>query len=330
MKSHPILTHSIAALLLLAPVAAQAAAKTLSGAPTSWFTGPWSPVGLPGTGDNVIIASTSAAIDIRGSAFTGNMTEIEDMAFSNTVDLVLSNQSTSVNMTLILNGTRGAGVPLIATTTNFLTTIPGINTAATPRSLILQLKASGDISVASNVLAIGAAITETGGARSLNKTGLGTLTLSGNSTFAGGLTHTAGILRASTSAGALGLGTLTLTGAELQLANTTALAFNRPTIVTGNTQITSDTLAAGAGVVHTLGTLSIGAQALTIAPGALATGATSGVAFGATTLTGAATFSVSTNAVLTLGVTDVGANLLTTTALHCPCRCRFAAPDCPR
>ena len=130
MKSHPILTHSIAALLLLEPVAVQAAAKTLSGAPTSWFTGPWSPVGLPGTGDNVIIASTSAAIDIRGSAFPGNMTEIQDMVFSNTVDLTLSNQSTGSNMTLILNGTRGAGVPLIATTTNFLTSITGINQEA--------------------------------------------------------------------------------------------------------------------------------------------------------------------------------------------------------
>ena len=239
MKNASILSRSIATLLALTPAGLYGAADTLTGNGAAVATGvswaapvlpsAWSLVtGLPGVGDNAIIAATGF-VDIRGSAAVfgaTHSTEIQDLTFNSTADVNLSNQSTSQNMTLILNGGRGVGVPLISTVGNFAYTIAGINTAATPRTLTLQLKASGDINVGTNTLTIGSAIGEVG-AQSLNKTGAGTLVLSGASTFTGGLTHTAGILRATGNAGALGLGTLTLTGAELQLTNDTALAFNR-------------------------------------------------------------------------------------------------------
>ncbi len=331
MKTNAILTRGIATLFALAPFAAHGAADTLTGtggatqpgvswAPTTaagGTIGVWSLGAIPGAGDNAIIAATGL-IDVRGSAAAFNpsatvgTTEIQDLTFNSTAAVTLNNNTTSRDMVLILNGGRGAGVPLISTIGDFAYTIQGAGSnGTTPRPLRLQLNASGGIDVTANALSISAVITESGGARSLSKTGAGRLVLSGANTFTGGIALSAGILRATGNAGALGTGTLTLAGGELQLANDAATAFNRNTVVTANAQITSDRAAAGAGVTHTLGTLAIGAQTLTIAPGALSTSGTAGVTFGATTLSGAAIFSVATGAALTLGATDVGANPLT-------------------
>jgi autotransporter-associated beta strand protein len=153
-----------------------------------------------------------------------------------------------------------------------------------------------------------------GAATSLAKTGTGTLVLSGANTFTGALTLNAGILRATTSVSALGTGvaTLTLAGGELQLANDTALNFARNATITASTQITSDRLTAGAGVTHTLGTLSMGAQTLTVAAGSNVTSGIAGVTFGNTTLTGSATINTGAGAVTTIaGTVTMGANGLT-------------------
>ncbi len=324
---HPRPTSALALILTFAPLVLHAAVDTIiaSGDPTLGATGStpnwgtaanWSLTALPGASDNVVISyggATAAGVDIRGSSVPGGAATIQDLAFTGagTGTVTLQNNSTGSAMTLTLNGGRGAGTPLISTA-GYGVIIP-LNGPGTVQPLTLQLAASGSIDVGAGGLTIGAILSETGGARGLNKTGAGTLTLSGVNTFTGGLTHSAGILRATTNAAALGAGTLTLAGAELQLANNTALAFNRNTTVTASTTIKSDRIASGAGVVHTLGTLSIGAQTLTISPGALSTGATAGIAFGATTLTGDAIFSVSTNALLNLGTTNVGSNLLTLT-----------------
>jgi autotransporter-associated beta strand protein len=147
----------------------------------------------------------------------------------------------------------------------------------------------------------------------LTKNGGGILTLTGNSTFTGGVTLNTGIIRATTSAGALGADALALAGGELQLANDTGLNFARSTTVSANAQITSDTLTAVAGVTQTLGTLSIGTNTLTIAKGANAAGTTARVTFGATTLTGTPTFSIGTGATLALGAVSNGANTATFT-----------------
>ncbi|MEI6674375.1 MAG: autotransporter-associated beta strand repeat-containing protein [Verrucomicrobiota bacterium] len=142
-----------------------------------------------------------------------------------------------------------------------------------------------------------------GGAGSLSKTGVGTLTLSGASTFTGGITASAGTLKATSDAAALGTGaaTLTLSGGSLQLANDTGLTFNRNTTVAADTTITSDRLTSGAGVTDTLGTLTLGAQTLSLAAGSYVATGTAGLTFGATTLTGAATFNPATGTNLTLG-----------------------------
>ena len=112
----------------------------------------------------------------------------------------------------------------------------------------------------------------------------GSLILSfSNTSMLSALTVNAGTLRATTSANALGnnatRNTIALAGGALELANNTGLAFGpstRKTTVSGNTTIRSDRLTTGAGVTHTLGTLSIGSQTLSVAPGAFVTSGTRG------------------------------------------------------
>jgi len=145
-------------------------------------------------------------------------------------------------------------------------------------------------------------------AGSLTKSGSGTLTVSTNNAYAGGTVLNAGTLRATSFATALGAGSLTLAGGVLKLANDSALAFGRNTTLTGDAQLVSDRLTAGAGLTHTLGTLGLGARTLTLRKGTNVTSGVAGLAFGATTLTGAATFDLGTDTELTLGIVANGAN----------------------
>lgn len=140
----------------------------------------------------------------------------------------------------------------------------------------------------------------------VTKDGAGTLTLAAANTYSGTTTLSAGTLRATTSTGALGTGALSLGGGTLELANDTGLNFARNTTVTGSTTISSERLTSGAGVTHTLGTLSIGAFTLTAGTDATVTSGTAGLTFGAATLTGAATFSVASGTQLTFSSTMGG------------------------
>lgn len=151
------------------------------------------------------------------------------------------------------------------------------------------------------------------GSGAITKSNAGVLELSAGNTFTGTTTLNAGVLRATSNANALGTGaaTLTLAGGTLQLANSGNLNFARNTTVSGNALIVSDRLAAGAGVTHTLGTLSIGAQTLSIGRGGLVNSGTAGVTFGATTLTGNATFSPGYGTLLTVGAVTNDAHTVT-------------------
>jgi len=145
--------------------------------------------------------------------------------------------------------------------------------------------------------------------RSLTKNSAGTLILSGVNSYTGVTTLNSGVLRATTSTQALGTGvaTLTLAGGTLQLANDSGLNFARNTTVSANTTITSDRTSVGAAQTHTLGTLAIGGNTLSVAPGANVNSGTAGVTFGATTLSGAPILNLGYRTLLTLGaITDNG------------------------
>jgi autotransporter-associated beta strand protein len=148
----------------------------------------------------------------------------------------------------------------------------------------IQAQAAGNIVVAGNFAG------STSGGVTVNSSGVGAVILSGNNTYTGNTTLTAGILRATGNINALGTGAsaLTLTAGTLQLAG--GLNFARNTTVGGPVTIVSDNNLTGAGTTDTLGTLSIGANTLTVNAGPLVNSGTAGITFGAATMTGAATF----------------------------------------
>jgi len=154
------------------------------------------------------------------------------------------------------------------------------------------------------------------GSNGLTMSGPGKLILTGTNTLTGVVTLTGGTLRA-TAAGALGAGSasLAISSGTLELANNTATSFGRNTTISGDVTIKSDTASSNAGVIQTLGTLAIGANTLTIDKGSNATGTTSGVTFGAVTLSGAPIFTVNTGSLLTLAsVTGTAQNITVTGA----------------
>ncbi len=265
MNTKRILSRSVATLLALTPLLAPGAVDTLTGAGAATQPGvSWAPttaaggtVGVwslgagtvPSNVDNVVIAATGL-VDIRGSAaiWPSHSTEIQDLAFNSTAAVTLNNNSSSQDMLLILNGGRGAGVPLISTAGNFAYTIQGPGSNATAHPLRLQLKASGEISVAANTLTISSEISESGGARSLSKTGAGVLILSGASSFTGGVTVSAGTLQVSNVTG-LGTGAVVVNGAQLAVQNLT---------IANNVTLNGGTLATRSGDLGTFaGTVTV-------------------------------------------------------------------------
>lgn len=139
------------------------------------------------------------------------------------------------------------------------------------------------------------------------KNGAGTLTLAASNSFTGGLNNNAGTLRAISNNFALGAGNLAMAGGNLIIANDTAMAFTNSVVVSANATFTSDRLTAGAGLTHSLGLLTNGAQTLTFSAGTNVTSGTAGITFSNVTLTaGGASYVVNTNTLLTLG--SVGGN----------------------
>ncbi len=238
MNTRHILSRTVASLLALTPFVAHGTADTLSGASPAWATmGGWSLNAIPGSGDNAVITATGV-VDVRGSTL-GGLQEIEDITFSSTAAVSLTNNSSSTDMVLALNGLRGAGVPLISTVGDFAYAITGPGTNATPHPLGLQLRASGEINVAAttgtNALTISSVIGEFG-SRSISKTGTGTLILSGPgaNTYSGTTTVTTGTLRGAKTAGVNAIpgdliissgGTFILDQSD-QIANTSSVTIN--------------------------------------------------------------------------------------------------------
>jgi fibronectin-binding autotransporter adhesin len=185
--------------------------------------------------------------------------------------------------------------------------VTGSATASTTTSLTLNGTGTGANAI-SSIISNGS-----GGALSITKSGTGTWLLSGVNTYTGATTVTAGTLRATTSASALGAGTLSLGGGTLQLGNNTGLSFGRNTTVTATSTITADrTTSAATATTHTLGTLSIGAQTLNITRGTNITGtAVGGITFGTVSQTGASVFDTGADTTLTLGALQTTAQNIT-------------------
>jgi autotransporter-associated beta strand protein len=167
----------------------------------------------------------------------------------------------------------------------------------------VSLPTNVSITTTGGNLTMNGVITESGGSRSLTKLGAGALTLGGNNEFDGGVNLGAGTLNVN-NAGALGTGTLTITGGTLDNTSGSTITTNNAQIWNGNFSFAgSNNLILGTGAVSlgsaagtsrtvtvSAGTLEVGGV---ISNGAVGTGITKAGA-GALTLSGASTYTGNT------------------------------------
>ena len=180
-----------------------------------------------------------------------------------------------------------------------------LNAAAT--AVTFATSAAGDVFTVGN-----GASDVTGGtsATTINVSGPGTVRLGAGSDFDGSWNVGAGSrleLGATAALGDTAASGVTLAGGSLVGRLASGTIFTGPTnlTLTASSSLISDRSSAGAGVTHTFGSVAMGAQTLTVAPGANATSGTAGIVVGNVTLSGDATFAVNdagaTNGKLTTG-----------------------------
>ena len=265
----------------------------------------WAEAGVvPGTGDTATFNSAGGTVDLLDlggaviikkidfkladcAAYTIGVAGVDALTINDTGAITAYNgvvQTQTIAANVIMLGdcaftNNGANDGFLL---NFTGNITG---PAAAKTLTLNGSDTGN-NLISGVIANGVL------ALAVTKADAGKWVLSGINTYTGITTIGAGTLVATNSAAALGANAtaaaVTMSGGKLQLVNDTALAFNRNTTVTASSEIDSArVLVAGAGVTHTLGTLTItGGSTLTAGIGdALTTSGVQGLTFGDVTLT---------------------------------------------
>lgn len=215
--------------------------------------------------------------------------------------ILLGNRASSADALLLFN----AVTPATLLAPNIY--VPGDNTGMTTIGSVLtsgQYEIDGNMDVRKNLfiradaggtLFLNNTIIGTG---SLTKIGPGTVTLGDPNTFSGGTIVMAGTLKLVDAQG-LGLpGNVTLNAGRLDLAANTSLTFVANVTVAGAATITANRTTAGTSSSQSLGTLSVGTQAVTFEPGEFVSIAT--LNFGVVNLTGDTTFVVNDNTTVVL------------------------------
>lgn len=239
----------------------------------------------------VVVSATGAALELDGSA---GALAIESEALTLNGSGVGSASGTGGALRNVAGSNRYTG-PITLSINSRISSDSGTLTLGSiaGANRTLTIAGAGDVAI-EGILGIGS-----GG---VTKLGSGTLVLSGVNAYTGATSLSEGTLRATTSASALGAGSVALSGGTLELAADSGLNFGRNTAVSGAAQVNSDRSSRGAGVTHLLGTLSIGAQTLTIGSGANVASGVAGITFGATSLSAnGALFSANSGTLLTLG-----------------------------
>jgi fibronectin-binding autotransporter adhesin len=235
-------------------------------------SGTYSPSGTPTPTSDVAFTSTTYTSTTFGvSTNSLSMGTLNDL--DATQSLIVTNNSTSTNRTITLNGGGDAVSGSASTDLIFLTGSANltIQDGAT-NTLGLVLAADGDFDIRSSAaLTINSILS---GAFNLNKTGAGALTLSGVNTFGAGKTFTlAGGTLNINSAKALGSSTNTFqinggttidntSGGAVTLTNNQPLTINGDFVMTGAADTTHD-LNLGTGAVS-LGTSAGTARQITV------------------------------------------------------------------
>ncbi|MEI8122991.1 MAG: autotransporter-associated beta strand repeat-containing protein, partial [bacterium] len=225
------------------------------------------------------------------------------ISFTNNGSLVTNNVTTALTI-------GSAGIDLSTATQNLYLAAP-VSMSATQTWSVAAGRVLNDtsntnfggINVLNNGYSLTVDVAGTGltninnfvGTGGLTKNGTGLLTMIGTaSSYSGNVVLNDGTLNAGSSATSLGIGasTLTLNGGTLMAKSNAAQNFGRNTTVAGNATFNINNSSTNGGQAYTLGTLSIGANTFTVTHNTL--GAAGSLTFGATTLTGNATFDVST------------------------------------
>jgi T5SS/PEP-CTERM-associated repeat protein/autotransporter-associated beta strand protein len=292
-------------------------------------------IGATGAGTLQIHRGGTVHIGVGGAAGVLQAGTVDFVATSGSAALLAFNHSDDITFSPLITGRgrlskAGAGTLTLTADNDYTqnTTVTGgtlqLGDGGTTGSLTGSVAVSSGATLAfkrSNNLTFAGVVS---GAGRVVQNGSGILTLSGTNTHTGGTRVNAGTLSVSSNAH-LGntSGGVTLAGGNLRLSNNTATTFNRAVTVSADSGVISNRSSNGAGVTHVLGTLSIGAHTLAVSRGPSATSGTGGITFGATTLTGDATFNVGANARLNLGAiggdygfTKTGAGNLTLTGVN--------------
>ena len=177
-----------------------------------------------GAATNVFIASSTAAsttttlgqnLSINSLSFTGTGAASTNQftlgADGHTLTLAAANSFTDQNSTNYLAGTG-------------LVVQSGSNAQTIGANILLGTSQTWQISnAATNALTVSGSIGDAGFGFGLTKTGVGTLTLTGNNTYTGGTTFAGGMLNVGSLGALNSTGNLTFTGGTLQYsANNTA------------------------------------------------------------------------------------------------------------
>jgi len=174
----------------------------------------------PTSADNLLLTKGAANTAGTGSSsLTAGSWTLQDIAIDNTfaatVSRVLNNTtstSTASSITLV-GGRAAANGNILSSSSAYSFSIRNGDTGA----LNLILGTSGNINVdnsstlsaSTGRINLQSAVSETGGARSITKTGAGNLTLEGNNTFSGGVTISGGSVGYASKT-AFGTGTITM------------------------------------------------------------------------------------------------------------------------
>ena len=196
-----------------------------SGANTAWQTiGNWTNNALPGVADIVFFGSagsgTSIGFNFNGPAAGSTNLGAIVLGGGSTVNRTIGNSSTTAGIAtrLYLNGV-GGGLLTNSESARTLTLAPFAGGSAVAMTNVLVnsgvIEAVGPVVISANII-------EAGGARTITKTGPGTLTLSGTNAYTGKTIVLAGTLiipdenRLGSNPGSASADTLTLNGGTLQ------------------------------------------------------------------------------------------------------------------
>ena len=202
---------------------------------SNWNVGSSAATVVPGASDNLLLTKGNALTTTTGTiTLTATTMSIQDITIDNTYATAtryLQNDSTTANSTLTLVGGRSAANGNLISTTSAYSQYIRNSTSASTYALNLVLGSSGNFYVSNSStlasstggLKISSDISETGGARTITKTGTGVLFLgntnattkqgaavAGN-TFTGGINLSEGQLGYE-SKSAFGTGTVTMSG----------------------------------------------------------------------------------------------------------------------